>query len=163
MQWTRTTAGGGLLGALLVAGAIITYNWGATPRLDGRITEVRTLGMDAKSSVAIVNFEATNTSNYDIAINYREIEVVDEAGNIRQGRILSVFDVEQLFKYYPALGGMKDEPLLDDRYIAPGELFRGLTAARFEIPKHKLDVRQELVFRTVDTKSRKTEIRLAAE
>ena len=121
------------------------------------------MGMDANSSVAIVNFEATNTSNYDIAINYREIEIVDEAGDIRQGRILSVFDVEQLFKYYPALGGMKDEPLLDERYIAPGEFFRGLTAARFEIPKHKLDVRQELVFRTVDTKSRKTEIRLAAE
>ncbi|MDE0108698.1 MAG: hypothetical protein OXJ37_15755 [Bryobacterales bacterium] len=163
MQWTRTTAGGGLLGALLVAGAIIAYNWGATPRLDGRITEVRTLGMDANSSVAIVNFEATNTSNYDVAINYREIEVVDRAGNIMQGRILSVFDVEQLFNYYPALGGMKDEPLLDERYVAPGEFFRGLTAARFEIPKHELDVRQELVFRTVDTKSRKTEIRLAAE
>ena len=163
MQWNRTTAGGGLLGALLVAGAIIGYNWGATPRLEGRITEVRTLGMDAQSSVAIVNFEATNKSNYDLGINYREIEVVDEAGNVRQGRILSVFDVEQLFKYYPALGGMKDEPLLDDRYIAPGEVFRGLTAARFEIPKHKLDARRELVFRTVDTKSRKTEIRLAAE
>ena len=163
MQWNRTTAGGGLVGALLVAGAIIGYNWGATPRLDGRITEVRTLGMDASSSVAIVNFEATNTSNYDLAINYREVEVVDAAGNILVGRILSVFDIEQLFNYYPALGGMRDEPLLDDRYIAPGEMFRGLTAARFEIPKHELDVRKELVFRTVDTKSRKTELRLVAE
>ena len=163
MRWNRTTAGGGLLGALLVAAAIIGYNWGATPRLEGRITAVQTLGMDGRSSVAIVNFEARNALNYELAINYREIEVVDGAGNARQGRILSVFDVEQLFKYYPALGGMKDEPLLDERYIAPGEVFRGLTAARFEIPKHELDARRELVFRTVDTKSRKTEIRLAAE
>ena len=163
MVWNRVTAGGGLLGAAIVAGAIITYNWGATPRLDGSITSVRTLGMDASNSVAIVNFEAVNTSNREIAINFREIDVTDSTGALRRGRILSVFDVEQLFKYYPALGGMRDEPLTDNRYVAAGETVRGLVAARFEMAKHELDLRKDIVFRTIDRKNREVELRHEAE
>lgn len=163
MYWNRIILGCGLLGGLLVAGTIVVYNWGATPRLDGEITGVRTLGMDATSSVAIVNFQAENVSNYEISINRRELEVVDASGNRLQGRILSVFDIQQLFNYFPALGGMRDEPLVDDRYIAPGELLRGLAAARFEIPKHALDSRKDLVFRTVDNKNRRTALRQVAD
>lgn len=163
IRWNRVTVGGGLLGGLLVAGAIIAYNWGATPRLEGEITEVRTLGMDASSSVAIVNLRAANISNYDVWINRRELEIIDARGHPRTGRILSVFDIQQLFEYFPALGGMKDEPLVDDQRLAPGESFRGLAAARFEIPKHELDARQEIVFRTVDNKNRKTTLRQVSE
>ena len=53
----------GLLGAALVGGAIYFYNEGATPTLAGEITEVRTLAMDEASSVAVVNFAGTNTSD----------------------------------------------------------------------------------------------------
>lgn len=163
MRWNRTILGGGLLGAVIVAGLIIVYNWGATPRLDGEITGVRTLGMDDSSSVAIVNFEAANSSNYELWINRRELAIIDQAGNPLDGRILSVFDIQQLFKYFPALGGMRDEPLIDNRYLAPGESLRGLVAARFEIPKHELDIRQQIAFRTVDNKNRKTALRLESQ
>lgn len=163
MDWNRKTAGGGLLGAALVAGAVIFYNWDATPRFEGEITEVRTLGMDASSSVAIVNFKATNSSNYEVSIMSRQLEAVDAGGARWQGHILSVFDIQQLFQYFPALGGLRDEPLVDDRHIAPGESLRGLAAARFEIPKHELDARRDLVFRTVDSRGRRTALREPAE
>ncbi len=154
---------GGLAGAIAVAGLIIAYNWRATPRLEGRITEVRTLGMDASSSVAIVNFEASNSSTYELSINRREVSVIDRAGLEVRGRILSVFDIGQLFQYFPALGGMRDEPLVDRHFLAPGESVRGLVAARFEIPKHELDQRREIVVRTMDNQHRRTQIRLASE
>ncbi len=163
MNWNRLAVCGGLGGAILVAGTIIVYNWGATPRLDGEITEVRTLGMDAESSVAIVNFEATNASNYELSVRQREMAIVDAGGTVLEGRILSVFDIQQLFKYFPALGGMRDEPLTDNRHFAPGETLRGLAAARFEIPKHELDTRREIIFRTLDVKHRPTEIRQVAD
>ncbi len=163
MNWNRTIVGGGLIGGLVVAGGIIAYNWGATPRLDGEITEVRTLGMDASSSVAIINFEALNASNYELSIAQREMAVVDATGNLLEGRILSVFDIQQLFNYFPALGGMNDEPLLDKQFLAPGQTIRGLAAARFEIPKHELDTRQEIIFRTLDVKHRRTELRMINE
>ena len=163
MNWNRTIVGGGLIGGLVVAGGIIAYNWGATPRLDGEITEVRTLGMDASSSVAIINFEALNASNYELSIAQREMAVVDATGNLLEGRILSVFDIQQLFNYFPALGGMNDEPLLDKQFLATGQTIRGLAAARFEIPKHELDTRQEIIFRTLDVKHRRTELRMINE
>lgn len=163
MPWNRTKVAGGLLGALLVAGAIIYYNWDATPRLSGDVTQVRTLGMDAESSVAIINFVATNTSNYEISVSSREMEILDAEGNVLQGKILSVFDIQQLFKYFPALGGMGDEPLTDNRRLAPGRSMRGLVGARFEIPKHELDERQEIVFRTLDVKHRPTVLRMVTE
>lgn len=163
MQWNRTKVGGGLLGAAIVTGVILFYNWGATPRLSGVVTQVRTLGMDEGSSVAILNFEATNTSNYELSVQTREMVIVDAQGNELEGKILSVFDIQQLFKYFPALGGMGDEPLTDNRHLAPGESMRGLAAARFEIPKHKLDERQEIVFRTLDVKHRPTVLRMASD
>ena len=163
LNWNRIIVVGGLIGGLVVAGAIIAYNWGATPRLDGEITEVRTLGMDASSSVAIINFEASNASNYELSIAQREMAVVDANGNLLEGRILSVFDIQQLFKYFPALGGMKDEPLVDKQFLSPGQTLRGLAAARFEIPKHELDTRQEIIFRTLDVKKRRTELRTVTE
>ena len=163
MHWNRTILAGGLLGGLVVAGLFIGYNWGATPRLRGTITGVRTLGMDGSSSVAIVNFEASNSSNYELWINRRELAIIDQAGNPLEGRILSVFDIQQLFKYFPALGGMRDEPLIDNQHLVPGDSVRGLVAARFEVPKHELDMRRELVFRTVDNKNRKTALRLESQ
>ena len=163
MPWNRTKVAGGLLGALVVAGAIIYYNWDATPRLSGDVTQVRTLGMDGESSVAIINFVATNTSNYEISVRSREMEILDAEGNVRQGKILSVYDTQQLFKYFPALGGMGDEPLTDNRVLAPGASLRGLAAARFEIPKHKLDERQEIVLRTLDVKHRPTALRMVTK
>lgn len=154
---------GGLLGATIVAGGIILYNSGATPALNGKITAVRTLGMDKTGSVAIINIEAVNSSNYDVSIGRREMQIVDSNNNLLNGKIISVFDIQQLFQYYPALGGMKDEPLVDRQDIPPGEAVRGLIAARFEIPKHELDMRKELIFHTVDFRDRKTTLRQAGE
>lgn len=163
MHWNRTILVGGLLGGLVVALAFIGYNWRATPRLAGEITEVRTLGMDAAGSVAIVNFEATNNSNYELWINRRQMTLIDAEGEELEGRILSVFDIQQLFEYFPALGGMGDEPLTDDQPLAPGESVRGLAAARFEIPKHELDMRREIAFHTLDNRHRKTTIRQSVD
>ena len=81
--------------------------------------------MDADSSVAIINFEATNSSNYELSINRREMAIIDSEGSLVEGRVLSVFDLQQLFKYFPALGGMGDEPLVDNRHLASEESVRG--------------------------------------
>lgn len=163
MNLNRPKIFGGLLGATVVAGGIIVYNSGATPALSGEITAVRTLGMDKANSVAIVNIRAVNSSNYDVSVGRREMEVVDAQGNRLMGKIISVFDIRQLFRYYPALGGMKDEPMVDRQEIPPGESVRALAAARFAIPKHELDLRRELIFHTVDYRGRKTTLRQVSE
>ena len=124
----------GLLGAALVAGAIYFYNEGATPTLDGQLTEVRTLAMDEASSVAIVNFRGVNTSDRTIFIHQRELTMTDENGAAHIGLPVQVVDIKSLFQYFPILGGMKDEPLLPRTEIEPGAVLRGLVAARFNLP-----------------------------
>jgi hypothetical protein len=148
----------GLLGAALVAGAIYFYNEGATPALDGEITEVRTLAMDEASSVAVVNFSGTNTSDRIVFIHQRELTITDESGATHIGSPVQVTDVQNLFQYFPILGGMKDAPLLPRTEIEPGAELRGLVAARFDLPKHELDARKSLVLKFYNDQKRYTEL-----
>jgi hypothetical protein len=148
----------GLLGAALVAGAIYFYNEGATPTLAGEITEVRTLAMDEASSVAIVNFAGTNTSNRIIIIHQREVTMTDESGALHVGLPVQVVDIQSLFEYFPSLGGMKDAPLLPRTEVEPGAELRGLVAARFDLPKHELDARKSLVVKFYNEQGRSTEL-----
>ena len=148
----------GLLGAALVAGGIYFYNEGATPTLDGEITEVRTLAMDEASSVAIVNFRGVNTSDRTIFIHQRELTMTDENGAAHIGLPVQVVDIKSLFQYFPILGGMKDEPLLPRTEIEPGAELRGLVAARFNLPKHELDARKSLVLKLYNDQKRYTEL-----
>ncbi len=148
----------GLLGAALVAGAIYFYNQGATPTLAGQITEVRTLAMDEASSVAVVNFTGTNTSNRTVFIHQREVTITDENGATHIGLPVQVADIQSLFQYFPILGGMKDAPLLPRTEIEPGKELRGLVAARFDLPKHELDARKSLVVKFYNDQKRYTEL-----
>ena len=153
----------GLVGAcVLVWGALRISDW-KTAQLDGTITKIRTLGMDQQSSVAIVDIEAVNPSDIQMMIGERTMTVLDAKGIRRHGKIISAPDLKGLFQYFPGLGGIDNEPLLNRVRIHPGESVFGMLAARFEIPKHELDLRRELTLRLVDVDGSVTEIRQVSE
>ena len=140
----------GIAGAGVLAWATLGISDWKSAQLEGKITEVRTLGMDERSSVAIVNFEAENPSDIELMIGDRTIRIVNEQGIAFEGRTLTAFDLKGLFDYFPALGGMKNEPLIKRVRVGAGKKVGGLIAARFEIPKHELDARQELTLAIAD-------------
>ena len=153
----------GLVGAcVLVLGSLEISDW-KTAQLEGTITNVRTLGMDQHSSVAIVDIEAVNPSDIQMMIGERTVTVLDAKGIRRQGKTISAPDLKGLFQYFPGLGGIDNEPLLNRVRIEPGEAVFGMIAARFEIPKHELDLRQELTLRLADVDGSVTEIRQEQE
>jgi hypothetical protein len=154
---------GGLVGALLLAGGLLFYNRDAVPRLDGKITQVRTLGMDQNSSVAIVNFDAVNGSDNLLILARRDLLVVDKSGIEHTGSTISVSDLKYLFQLYPALGGMGFEPLVDRVRVESGKPVRGILAARFDLPKDALDQRQAILFRIEDVDGKQSDLRLDAE
>ncbi len=158
MENLKASIGGGLAAALVIAGLILFYNRGVGPGLGGEIVKVRTLGMDQNSSVAIVNFSVHNTSDNRLLIEKHYLEVVDQNGDRHRGMVISMDDIDRLFQYYPALGGMEFEPIRNETRLEPGESLRGLAAARFEIPKHELDMRQEIIFGVQDRRGRTAEI-----
>ena len=153
----------GLVGAGLLVAAVYWIARGKTARVEGSITEVRTLGMDRNSAVAIVDFEFTNYSEALVMIGDRDLIVVDQDGSVHESYTLKTSDLRQLFRYFPALGQIKHEPVVDRTKIPSGESLRGMVAARFEIPKHELDLRREIIFRIIDVDGAVSELSLESD
>ena len=153
----------GLVGASLLVAALYWIARGKTARVEGSITEVRTLGMDQNSSVAIVDFEFTNRSEALVMIADRDLIVVDQNDSAHESYTLKTADLRQLFRYFPALGEIKHEPLVHRTKIPSGESLRGMVGARFEIPKHELDLRREIVFRVADVDGAVSELSLESD
>lgn len=150
--------------ALAVVGvAALGYNWfssGPQPRLEGKITGVRLLEVEPEASILLVNFEVENITNLPFVAHERWLEIVDAEGDAHQGTTVNGVDMKPLFQYFAAeLGGMKDEPFIAMTTIDPGEVERGLLAARFEMSKAQLEARKEIILRIVDGVRRETQIR----
>jgi hypothetical protein len=158
MKWYQFVLAG-LIGAVALAGIGFLVSRGSAARLEGHITNIRTLGMDENSSVAIVDFEAMNPSQILLIVGDRDIVVTDEQGIVRESSTISAADLKSLFQYFPALGSLDNEPLTMRVRVEPGTVLRGVVAARFEIPKHTLDARRDLVLKVQDADGGVSELR----
>lgn len=135
---------GGLSAVGVFVGLIVYKQRGSTPRLVGEISNVRTLGMDQSSSVAIVDFRFTNDSKLLFVVQSTGMSVLDAQGEPRQGRIISASDANSLFELFPALGAKTAETIVLKNRVAAGASRPAMLAARFEIPKAALDSRQKI-------------------
>jgi hypothetical protein len=133
---------------MLIAGAFVALilykQQGARLVLAGEITNVRTLGMDEKSSVAIVDFKLTNGSQYPFVVGSTAMSLVDANGGMQEGSIVSDGQTKDLFDTFPVLGTKNGRSLAIREKIAPGEARVVTLAARFEIPKGDADTRKSI-------------------
>jgi len=152
-----------LLVILLAVGAValaaLFFTSGPAPRLEGEITEVRTLSVEPEAAVALVNFRAENITRNNVVAYERDMEIIDAEGQTHRGTTVNTIDIQDLFEYFPQLGGMKDEPFGAKTEIPSGETVRGLVAARFEVSQETLDNRQALIIRVTDGVGRVTSLR----
>ena len=148
----------GLVVASAIVGAILLVQRGATPRLAGKITNVRTLEMDASSSVAIVDFRFTNDSKHLFVVGATGMTVVDSVGNVREGQILAASNIKELFELFPALGEKTGDPLIIKTRIPAGASKAVMLAARFEISKSDLDARKKITVFVTDADGAVSEI-----
>src|SRR5713226_2882203 len=101
---TLISLGLGVVAVTVFVALIVFVQRGASPRLEGQITAVRTLGMDESSSVAIVDFHVTNTSQHRMVIGSIEMSVVDSKGEAKQGQVIAASDLHRIFEILPAKG-----------------------------------------------------------
>ena len=134
-----------------------------SPLMTSHLTTRYALWEGNAPDCAIVDIEAVNPSDTQMMIGKRTMTVMDAKGIRSQGKVISAPDLKGLFRYFPGLGGIDNEPLLNRVRIQPGESVFGMVAARFEIPKHELDLRQELILRLVDVDGSVSEIRHGSE
>ncbi len=149
-----------LLAAAAVIGLAVFFLLPTRQPLEGEITEVRTLGMERTASVGLVNFAVTNNTSNPVVIYGNRLAMIDSDGHRHPGSNVAVPDVKQLFDYFSELGGMGDVPLMPRTEVPAGEKFKGLAGARFEVPKHELDGRQDIVLTLTDGLGRDSELRL---
>ena len=140
---------GGAVVAVLI-GLVVLKQQGSTPRLAGAITNVRTLGMDESSSVAIVDFRFVNESRLRFIVQSTGMTLVDSKGETREGQIIAAADTNELFKLFPAIGAKAGETLIIKNRIEPKESRQVMLAARFEIPKTELDSRKSITISVLE-------------
>ena len=134
----------GLVVAAALVGLIVFKQAGSTPRLEGEITAVRTLGMDRSSAVAIVDFRFTNTSRYRFIVQSTAMTVVDAKGATHEGAVVASSDADELFRLFPAIGPRAAATLIIKTRFQPQQAGSAMLAARFEIPKAALDARSRI-------------------
>ena len=148
----------GLGGAVAVAVSLYFMGESKMAVLNGEITSVRTLGVEKKASVAIVDFRAKNFSDVLFVAGNRNLVVMDEHGMRWQGKIISSFDLRQIFKYFPALGVASHEPYVEGIKLKPGQSVVGMLAARFAMSKTELDMRRAIALEIYDVDGSLTEL-----
>ncbi len=155
---TLISLGLGVVAMTVFVALIVLVQRGASPRLEGQITAVRTLGMDASSSVAIVDFHVTNTSQHRMVIGSIEMSVVDSKGETKPGQVIAASDLHRLFDLFPAMGNKSGEPLIIKTKMASKASFTGMVAARFDLSKSDLDARKKITLSVADVDGPVSEI-----
>ncbi|HLN00964.1 MAG TPA: hypothetical protein VK335_16870 [Bryobacteraceae bacterium] len=145
-----TGLGVGLVVVAIAVAWMFYMQRGAHIEPAGKILKVRTLALDENSSVAIVDFRVTNSSDYAVVV--REVDVTLDApnGSAVDGQTVSEGDARRLFQYYPILGPKYNDSLIIRDRIKPHATLDRMIAARFEMPVAKLDARKRLRLSVVD-------------
>ncbi len=146
----RMTFGIGLVVIAIAVAVILYIQRGAHVELKGAVLKVRTLAMDDKSSVAVVDFRFANPSNYPFVVRSVDVTVTGANGENYDSMAVSEVDAKRLFQYYPILGQKFNDSLLPRDKIPPRHSEDRMIVARFEVPASQLDSRKNLKIRIED-------------
>lgn len=146
----RMTFGIGLVVIAIAVAVILYLQRGAHVELKGAVLKVRTLAMDEKSSVAVVDFRFANPSNYPFVVRSVDVSVTGADGQTYDSMPVSEVDAKRLFQYYPILGQKFNDTLLARDKIPAQHTEDRMIVARFEVPAEKLESRKNLKIRIED-------------
>lgn len=143
----------GLAVVSLAVMLILRSQRGGHMELAGSILKVRTLSTDENSSVALIDFRASNTADYPWMVRSVSVSV-----NGAEGSAISDVDAARLFQYFPLLGPKYNDSLTTRMRIPPHQSVDRMIAARFEIPEARLRARKGLLIRVEEVDGAVSEI-----
>lgn len=132
--------------------------------LEGQILKVRTLAVEEKNTIVVVDFRFVNPSDKN-PFWVRSVEVIldDKSGKPVTGTTVAESDARRLFEYYPTLGQKFNDSLILRDKIAPGTTADRMIAASFDLPETDVQARQNLTLRITDVDGPVAEIREKAK
>ncbi|HOQ47199.1 MAG TPA: hypothetical protein PLA43_19155 [Bryobacteraceae bacterium] len=151
-------AGIGIALVAIAIAAVLYVQRGAHVVLKGSVQKVRTLALDENSSAAVIDFRATNPSDYPFIVREVSVVLVEPDGTTHEGLVVSEVDAMRLFEYYPVLGQKFNDSLIARTKINPRETIDRMLAVRFEVPEQRLQGRQNLRIRISELDAPPSEI-----
>jgi hypothetical protein len=149
--------------AALVVLAAIGIAWymarGSHLELRGSILKVRTAPTDDNSSVAVVDFRATNVADYEFNVLNVKVIVEEKSGAKTEGVTVSEVDARHLFEVLPLLGQKYNDSLVVRNRVPPHGTVDRMIAASFPIPESRLDMREGLILRIEEVEGNVSEIK----
>ena len=151
-------AGIGIALVAIAIAAVLYVQRGAHVVLKGSVQKVRTLALDENSSAAVIDFRATNPSDYPFIVREVSVVLVEPDGTTHEGLVVSEVDAMRLFEYYPVLGQKFNDSLIARTKVNPRETIDRMLAVRFEVPEQRLQGRQNLRIRISELDAPPSEI-----
>lgn len=140
--WILLVAGLAIVGALL--GLLLVGTKGNHLELTGAILHIRTLALNPKASIVIVDFRVKNPTDVPFVLRSVTIQLDPGSGELLDGQMVSKPDVENLFKYEKLLGPKFNDVLTIRDRIAPHQTLDRMAGARFELSDSAVDGRKSI-------------------
>lgn len=138
-----------LVGALI--GGFLYYTRGNHLDLTGKITNVRTLPLDEKSALILVDFRVENPSDVEFVVRSVMPQVTAADGSQPEALHVADSDLQRIFAYYQKELGPRLHPsLLIKQKIAPHQAVEKMVSARFDVPQETLNSRRSVALRLED-------------
>ncbi|MBZ5584284.1 MAG: hypothetical protein LAQ30_19140 [Acidobacteriia bacterium] len=130
--------------AIAVAG-ILYMQRGAHLDLPGQVLKVRTAPLDENSSVAMIDFRISNTSDYPAVVRTVMVYAEEKNGNRLAGETISDPDAKRVFDAIPLLGAKYNQSLILRDRLPPHAVWDRMIGARFDVPDAKLGDRKRFL------------------
>lgn len=143
-------AGFAVVGLLLAIAVILFINRGSHVVINGSINNVRTEAMNSSSSVAVIDFQFVNPSNFTFIVRTTEVILEDAAGLEHRANPVSARETERLFQYYPSLGQRQNPSLTMREELEPDQTINRMICALFKVPVETINNRSRLTIRVED-------------
>jgi hypothetical protein len=145
---------GFLVVGLVAVGLVVAMIWSGTEKahldLTGKIIKVRTVPIDGKTTLVVVDFRVSNPSGIPLVIREVSLQVERYKEDPLKGTEVSRSDVDTMFELFPRIGVKYSDVLAPPETIAPGKTIDRMAEATFELPEAAVEVRKAVTLHVED-------------
>lgn len=137
--------GAGVVCIAILVAAILVKQRGAHIAVSGQVIKVRTAPLDENSTIVVLDFRVTNSSDYPFVARNVTAIFEDAAGNRTDGTTASEIDAQHIFQGVPVLGEKYNQSMIERDQVNPRGTLTRMVMARFDMPEAKLQGRKRFV------------------
>jgi hypothetical protein len=134
---------------LAVVGIAVSAIWTGTKsahlELTGKILKVRSIPLEAGSSLVVVDFRITNPSAIPFVVREVSLSMEPYKGDPLKGTEVSRPDVDTMFGAHPLIGTKYNDVLAPPDTIPPGKTLDRMAEAFFDAPEDAVEFRKAVI------------------